>query len=649
MDVRPGPQAYEFGDFRLDVQQQALVSRASGESVPLTARVFDTLLYFVEHAQELVNKHRLMKAVWPHVVVEENNLDQSISVLRRLLGEHRGDNRYILTVRGRGYRFVAPVAVIDPGHENGDSGVTSAAESKTGLSATAAGAATPQIGLTGLAVRRLRVAGGLAAMAGIIGLGVYWLLPPVTPPVPFERTLAVLPFKPMVLAERSESLEMGMTDTLVAVLGAGSELAVAPLSSVRRYGGLEQDAAAAGRALNVATVLDGHIQRDGDRLRVSARLINATDGKQLWSQRFDQQFTDIFAVQDAIAARVRDALRIELGNAPARNAQRGFTADAEAYQFYVNGRFLRNRASEESLRQAIAQYEQAIERDPRFALAYVGLADSHAILGVFGAVAPDEAFPRAKEAVLKALALDPELGEAYASLGHIRTQYELDWAGAHEAYRRSIELNPNYGPGQQWLGHLLAYEGDIDAGIAQLRKAQAIEPLSPSYGALIGLMLNYARRYDEAVVQLQRTLASDPAFDIAHTYLGLAYLRRDQYELADAHLKLARSPTPGSASYPGQILALSGRRAEALAEAARLQHVSATRHVPAYDIAGIYAVLGEADRTFEWLERAVDERSQLLGWLRHDAAFDGVRADPRYAQIVRRIGLTEGRSPALAP
>jgi tetratricopeptide (TPR) repeat protein len=410
---------------------------------------------------------------------------------------------------------------------------------------------------------------------------------------------------------------------------------------VRRFGSVEQDAVLAGRELGVTTVLEGHIQRDGDRLRVSARLLDVADGKQLWASAYDERFTDIFSVQDSIAERVRAALMPELVGASA--IQRLHTRDAEAYQLYVNGRFHRQLGKETGLRRALAYFDEAIARDPRFAEAYVGVAEAHSTLAVFGSVAPRDAFPKAEVAVAKALELAPDLGAAYASVGHIKTQYEHDWTGAERALRRALDLDPSYAPAHQYLGLNLAVSGRFDEGLAHLREAAALEASSPVYSALIGMVLSYERRYDEAIAQLTTTLEMDPALPTAHTYLALAYLRRGDPEGALRHISLVASPTAGSMGYAGQIHALSGRRAEALAEIDRLVALSKERYVPAYDVATIYAALGDVDQTFIWLERAFEDRSTLIAWVAWDEVFDGIRSDQRYPALAERLSVGASR------
>jgi TolB-like protein/DNA-binding winged helix-turn-helix (wHTH) protein/Flp pilus assembly protein TadD len=612
MEAQDKPSVYEFGEFRLDAARQMLYSARADTWTPLTPRVFDTLLFLVEHPGMVISRAALMKAVWPDVIVEENNLDQSISALRQLLGERDGEHPYIVTVRGRGYRFVAPVSVPGP----------------QGSEGRPRRAPHPALWVAGVSVTAAIV---LLLVSLVPGKEVSAPLAADEP-----HTLAVLPFRPMLAGEPDESLGFGIAETLIAQLHT-EQMSVRPLSSVRRYADPEQDALQAGRALGVRSILEGHLQRDGSRLRVSVRLLDVSTGRQLWADRFDQDMTDIFAVQDAIAAKVRTALLP--GLAADTTAYMRPTSDAEAYQYYASGQFLRRRADEEGLRRAIIQFERAIERDPNFALAYVGLAECHSILGVFGILAPHDTFPRAIEAIDRALELAPDLAEAHASLGHVKVQYEHDWAGGEAALRRAIRLNPNFAPAQQWLGILLALSGHFEEGLEQLRIAQSLEPSSALYSALVGMLLTYQRRYDQAIEQLSRTLEMVPDFPTANAYITFAYIRRGDFDTALAHLDRTSSQAPGSAAYRGQLYALSGRSDQARAEMTRLIELSSHRYVAAYDIATIHAALGDIDEAFHWLELAFVDRSQLIGWVPWDPVFDGLRGDPRYQGIVARLSV----------
>ena len=454
---------YEFGEFHVDAAKRLLMRR-NGETIPLTPKVFDTLLYLVEHHGVVLDKDELMQAIWPHTVVEENNLNQSISALRRVLGESRGENRYIATVPGRGYRFVADVK-------------TAAAPAPI-AERESIDPAFPSDQRTDRPKGHFQFT--FLAGIGIVGLAfaVHYLWPTrtavlkaptsstPTPSISLLRSIAVLPFKPLVADHRDESLEMGMADTLNFRLSSLRDVAVRPISSVRKFSGLEQDPVAAGRELGVESVLDGQIQRWGDRIRVTARLIGVGDGKQLWAGQFDEKFTDIFTVQDLISEKVISALALKLTAEEQKRLTKHYTENAEAYQLYVNGRFYWERRTLEGLKKAIEYFEQAIGNDPKYALAYAGLADSYALLGVFH-LPPKEAFPKAKEAALNALRIDDRLAEAHAALGHVKVQYEYDWAGAEREYRRAIELNPNYVNAHHFYALYLSMMGRFDEGIGR--------------------------------------------------------------------------------------------------------------------------------------------------------------------------------------
>jgi len=616
---------YEFGDFALDVGQQHLLRRDTGEAIPLAGKVFDTLLYLVEHAGEPLDKDLLLHSIWPDVIVEENSLTQNVSTLRQLLGEARGENRYIATISRKGYRFVAKVTRRDQPEESAvPSGAPPASTRR-------------RIGLVPVAATVLAVT--LATIA------LFFIPSGPRVPVPAAgQTLAILPFKPLLPAERNESLELGMTESLISSLGRYSPRAISPLSSVRRYAALDQDAIAAGRELGVDTVLDGSLQRRGDRLRVSVRLLRVADGRQLWTQSFDQDFTTIFEVQDVIAARVAQALSVRWGGS---ESTRGapYTQDPEAYALYASGRLAWTRQTEASLLQAIVFFEQAIVRDPNYALAYSGLADSYAVLGVFGIRAPNEVFPKARRAVEKALLIDPDLAAAHSALGHIKVQYEHDWDGAAREYARAIQLDPSVALTHHRRGLLYAMQGDTEHALAESEVAQQLEPLWLAPRAAAGNFLCYAKRYDESIRVVEQVLVLDERADSARSVLIRDFLGKGDYERALREIDRRPLQAPGSNAFRAQALALSGRREEALAELDRVLKLSGQRYVAAYDIALIYAALADTESTFLWLGRAIEDRSTQINFLAQDAMLDVLHTDPRFAVLVQRIGIYHRRLP----
>jgi DNA-binding winged helix-turn-helix (wHTH) protein/TolB-like protein/Flp pilus assembly protein TadD len=616
---------YEFGDFVLDTGQRCLLRSHTQTPIPLTGKVFDTLLYLVEHAGDTLDKDELLRSIWPGVIVEENSLTQNISMLRQALGETRGENRYIATIARKGYRFVAKVT---PREE-----LSSASD---GLSPPPPEAPTQPTFQTRPRSRVLIA--GLVLFVAIVAAGAWFVGTRQNEPArAAAQTLAILPFKPLLPAERNESLELGMAQSLIASLGEHSPQRISPLSSVRRYAALEQDPIAAGRELGVDMVLEGSLQRRDDRLRVTVQLLRVADGKQLWAQRFDQNFTTIFEVQDAIAASVAKSLSLHEGGSGSPRTAR--TVDPEAYALYASGQFAWSRQNEASLLQSISFYQQALERDPKYALAYAGLADSYALLGVFGIRAPNDVFPTARAAVDKALSFDPDLAAAHSALGHIKMMYERDWDGAAREYELALQLDPSLAIAYQRRGLLYAMQGDTERAIAAADRAQAIEPLWLPPRTSVGNFLYYAKRYAESIRVLEQVLALDARADNARAFLIRNLLVTRNYDRALAELDKGPIQMPGTHAHRAQALAMSGRREAAVAELHRVLELSKQRYVPAYDIALIYTALGDTENTFVWLERAMDDRSTLMVFLAQDPSFNALHSDTRFVALVKRVGV----------
>jgi DNA-binding winged helix-turn-helix (wHTH) protein/Tfp pilus assembly protein PilF len=571
----PEVQIYEFGEFRIEARQR-LLSR-SGETVQLTPKVFDTLLHLVRNSGKLVEKDDLIRAVWADTVVEENNLNQNISTLRRVLGENAGENRYIVTIPGRGYCFVPSV--------------------------------------------RLRA---IAEQA---------------PPI---KTLAVLPFKPLVAEHRDEVLEMGMAETLIARFSSSREMIVCPLGSVRRFGGLEQDAVAAGRELGVESVLDGSIQRDGTRIRVTVRLVRVPDGTSLWVQKFDQEFTDVFDVQDTIAEKAVSALALRLNQDEKRKLTQRYTENVEAYHQYLRGRYHISKLTQPGIRKSIEFFQQAIDIDPTYALAYAWVAEAYRRLPITSDVAPMDAFPKVKAAALKAFEIDPTLADAHTALAFAKFWFDWDWTGAEHEIKRAIDLSPNSGEVHHGYGVLLSLLARHGEAVAEGQRAVDLDPLSLIINANLGVFFYFAARYDEARRQISKTFEIDPNFWVAHLVDGKLHLQKHDYTQAITAFTKARDLSGGNSeaiSMTGYTWALAGERAQAQSILAELKSSSAQRHVPANSMAVIHAALGKNDEAFDWLEKAYRERDVRLSFLKVDPKWDLLRTDPRFGDMLRRIGL----------
>jgi DNA-binding winged helix-turn-helix (wHTH) protein/TolB-like protein/Flp pilus assembly protein TadD len=627
----PKNHIYEFGDYRVDVGRRLLLRvRGEGEPVPLTPKVFDTLLYLVEHPGTVLDKDALMAAIWPDTEVEENNLSQNIYTLRRVLGEDRGEHRYIVTVPGRGYRFVADVTTLAGG------GREEAEIALPGVERFEESGAQP----TEIAGRRRKgvllaaVAG--AAIAGLSLLGLYlWRLQKNPAPGAPVRTVAVLPFKPLVADNRNEALELGMADTLIARLSDSEKIVVRPITSVRRYGGLEQDSLAAGRELGVDAVLDGSIQSWGDRIRISARLVGVGDGRQLWAGQFDEKFTDIFSVQDSISERVG------LGGDERRRLTKHDTENIEAYQLYLKGRYYAARLTLPETEKAISNYRRAVEIDPTYALAYAGLANAYRNPTLTSDVPTSESMPKAKAAALKAVEIDEGLAEAHIALGLIAYWYDWDWEAAERHYKRAVELNPNIAEAHSAYAYLFSNTGRHEQAIAESRRGRELDPLALGKNATEAQFLFYAGRGDEAVERIKQTLDLDPNFWLAHLVLSKIYIARKMYPEALAAATKARDLSGGlseATAHIGYILAISGKREEAQAVLEGLKRRAAERYVPPYNVALVYNGLGERDETLAWLEKGYEQRDVRMTFLKVDSKWDNLRTDARFISLVKRMG-----------
>ena len=392
-----------------------------------------------------------------------------------------------------------------------------------------------------------------------------------------EKRIAVLPFKAVVPENRDQVLELGMADTLIAKLSNSREIVVSSLNSVRKYVALEQDPVAAGRELQVNSVLEGNVQKSGDHIRVTARLINVSDGSSVWTATFDEKFTDVFAVQDAISQKVADALALQLSGEEKKRLTKRYTDNLEAYQLYLTGRYHHAKLIPPEIREAIRFFQEAIHLDPNYAMAYVGLAEAHRSLAITSDVPSKEALPQAKAAAEKALELDESLAEAHASLSFSLTWFDWDWVNAEKEAKRAIALNPNSSFGHFAYAHVLSDLGRHEEAIAEGAKAVELEPVFLLFNALEGMFLHHAGRNDEAAVRLQKTLELDPGFWVTHLTLGKVYIQQRKYPQAIAEFTKAKELSHGNSEATasiGYVAALSGDESKAHAVLDELKTLS---------------------------------------------------------------------------
>ncbi|HEV2665318.1 MAG TPA: winged helix-turn-helix domain-containing protein, partial [Blastocatellia bacterium] len=485
---QPAKQLYEFGPFRLDPVERLLYR--DGEAVSLTAKIFDILLVFVQNSGRTLEKEEMMREVWPDQFVEEGNLTRNVSTLRKALGESQDNHRYIVTIPGRGYRFVADVRETQvegartPGVEGDRSDVRRPAR-RTAIGLLAACVALAALTAAGFYARKSIRSN---ANENKIAIG----------------SIAVLPFKPLEAGGDDEYSGLGMTDALITKLSNFKQIVVRPTSAVRRYTAPDQDPLAAGRELKVDSVLEGSIQQRGDRVRVTVRLARTSDGLQLWSFVCDEHCNDVFTLQDVISTKVAEALASKLSVEERQLLAKRYTTSAEAYQHYLKGRYFWGQRTENGLKKGIEYFRQAIDNDPNYALAFAGLADCYVLLNTYGSSQLKEAFPRAEAAAEQALALDDNLAEAHTTRAYVEHYYKWNWAEAEREYQRALALNPNYATAHHWYAEYLMYPGRFEESAAKFKRAQELDPLSPIITVQQGLPNYYSRQYKRAEEEFLR-------------------------------------------------------------------------------------------------------------------------------------------------
>lgn len=655
---KPESTLYEFGEFQLDASHRLLLRR--GEPVAIAPKVYEVLLVLVETAGQSLCKEELLRRVWPDTVVEESNLTVSVSALRKVLGEGRGEHQFIATLPGIGYQFVAPVALVSPPINDPSAAPTRASvttlsvlrlEQQT-ISHTVMEAApeaarpsrlTPLRALVApvrrfTQARRWLAVGGVALVLASGWAGFFWRKPPAT--IGQVRSLAVLPFSNLGGPQPDEMLGVGLADALITRLSNTGGLAVRPTGAVQYYVSPQRDARAIAQKLEVEAVLDGHLQHNGDQVRLTVQLVRTADGVPLWAESFDEPFTNLLTVQQVISERVAHALSLHLGSAQRQRLQKNYTANPEAFEAYLKGRYFWNKHTPAELKKAIDYFQQAIELDPSYAQAWSGLADSYLILGVpflmTRAENQAENIAKARAAAEKALQLDDTLAEAHTSLGGIlATTIVREDAAAHREFARAIELNPNYAAVYQYQGVVYLSEGEPALALAAMQRAHSLDPLSSIIYTHMGSALYYLRRYPEAATQLNKALELDPRQIRAHWVLGRVYEAQQQYDAAIASLQTAARLSnngPFVLSSLGHAYALQGRRAEAEQLLAQVHAAYDQGQVPAYYSAILHLALGETTQALDWLEKKTPYYP--VGVYKVDPYLDPLRAEARFQALL---------------
>jgi TolB-like protein/Tfp pilus assembly protein PilF len=455
-------------------------------------------------------------------------------------------------------------------------------------------------------------------------------------------SLAVLPFENASGDAEHEYLSDGITGSLINMLATIPKLRVMAQSTVFRYKSREIAPQTIGRELNVRAVVTGRIVQGGSSLRIGSELVDVATGSQLWCAQYDRKPGDIFVLQDEISTEISGKLQLHLTYAEKKRLTRHHTENAEAYRLYLKGRHYWSRWTEENFYKAIEYFQQAAEKDPNYALAYAGVADSYVLLGWNCYLPPKEAFPRAKAEAMTALQVDPDLAEAHTPLAAVRWLHDWQWKNAQTEFKRSLELGPNYPTANHWYAECVMTMGRPAEAIARMRKSQELDPLSLIINVAVGWALYHARRYEEAVEQLQRTLELDPSYPVTYWILGLLFRKKGRYELAIAEGEKAVNLSGGSPMMRAALahtLGVAGKTSEASQMLDELTKLSREKYVAPYFLAGIHIGLGQDDRAMECLEKAYEERSHWLIYLHIDPSMDALRYNSRFKDLLRRVGL----------
>lgn len=481
-------------------------------------------------------------------------------------------------------------------------------------------------------------------VAGAAAAGFYFYRHASDTEVAIE-SIAVLPFANQSQDQETEYLSDGLTESIINSLAQLPNLRVVPRSSVFRYKGQETDPLAAGRQLGVRAVLVGRVLQRADGLQVSAELVDVRENKQIWGDRFNRKLSDLLPLQQEISRRISERLKLSLTSEDERRVARNYTADTEAYQLYLRGRYHWNKRTAEDLKTATGLFQKAIDKDANYALAYAGLADTYNILSSYGVAPPREAYPKGKAAAERALAIDDTLAEAHTALAVSLSAHDWNWRDAEGEFKRAIELNPNYSTAHYFYSYsLLTPQGRHEEAVAEMKRAQELEPLSLIINTNLGWALNYAGRYGEAEEHLRRTLELEPNFGPIHARLADALTGAGRHEEAIREAVLARERRGSSATGSlmaslGYAYAAGGKRAEAKRMLAEIKTISAQSYVSAFWTAKIHAALGEKEEAFKYLQRAYEDRDFLLPRIKVEPGFQDMRSDPRFADFVRKVNL----------
>jgi TolB-like protein/DNA-binding winged helix-turn-helix (wHTH) protein/tetratricopeptide (TPR) repeat protein len=666
-------QSIRFGeDFALDLRPRRL--RRGSHVMKLERIPLEILVLLLEHSNEIVTRDQIVSRIWGQGVFldTDNSIRGAIRKLRQVLKDDADTPRFIQTITGQGYRFIAPV--IDPkaahGMENSGEGGSPVANSDRNFvseldgwlrarrlrlvdqdhdhqSEKAAHAETaPGPGVRSAEKPSLvGVVASIAILCIVALLGIWvWRRPSSGPTDSTRKTiLAVLPFENLSGDPDQEFFSDGMTEEMIVQVGKlrRDRLTVIARSSVAKYKGSKLTANEIGKELNADYLVQGSVRRSSDRVRITVQLIQARDQIDVWTESYDRELKDVLAVQDSVVRSIASEIHIALTEEQEKRLAAPRQINPEAYEAYLRGRYYWNKRTGKSMQKAEQYFQQAIDKDPTYAAAYSGLADSNSGLTWHGFKSPAEALPKAYAAARKALEINPESAEAHASLG-LAMSHRWDWTGAEAEFRRALQLDPQYANAHHWYGDYLSIRGRHGEALAEAKHAQELDPLNLMISTWVGLRYYMARDYSRAIDQNRNSIELDPSFAAAHLLLGEDYLGAGLHSEAVNELKKAANLSGDSPLYTAQVavaLAVEGRRGDALRIAHELEAISRKRYVSPYGLAQIYAASNKKEDTFKWLQAAYEDHAVWMGYLAVDPIFDRYRSDERFKDLLRRIGL----------
>ncbi len=632
---------YLFGEFSLDAQGRVL--KRAGATAPLTPKAFDALLLLVQNAGRVVTKDELIKTVWPDSFVEESNLTQTIFMVRKALDE-TSTRRYILTVQGQGYRFLVPVT---------ESANETQEREAPGAPADAGSIPeTPSPSRRRSVIRwRLAIIASVAVAFAVIVASAIWLWhsrrAAAEPGV--KIMLAVLPFENFTGDPGQDYFSDGLTEEMISQLGDldPAHLGVIARTSVMHYKHSQESIPQIGRELGVQYVIEGSVRRDSERVRITAQLIQVKDQSHVWAREYDRDLGHLLELQGEIAREVADEIESSLGGGRRIEAAQGAavrppgTGSYEAYDLYLKGRYLWNKRTAEGFRQAAGYFQQAIDKDPNYARAFAGLADTFGLLSTWQMGPQSELMPKARAAALRALQLDEGLAEAHTSLALIEENYDYDWPGAEKEFRRAIQLNPQYATAHQWYAEFLSWQGRFDEAFQESAQARQLDPLSLIIATDHASIFYYSRQYERAIEQCRSVLELDPTYSRAREGMIPPYSQLGRYgeALDEINRLAARGDTPALWAWEAAVYARSGRAAEARRALAKVEQVAASRPDRYTVLLVAYWGTGENERVLDLLERAYAEHSPVVAQMKVDPIYDPIRSDPRFQDLLRRARL----------